>query len=366
MRRRTKRSRMGVVLLSAALLGACGAPEEATPQPPGQQKGPAVVEVAAAARSTVARRLTLTGTVEPRREARLASPAEGPVESVSVREGDRVAAGDTVVTIGRTQGAEALTVSLEEELRKERDNLRRTRELVADDALPGEAVDEAAAAYEGVRAQLVLARESAADSTIVAPWGGVVSVVHVREGAYVAPRTTLVEVYDPASLVIRAAVPERHAAEVHPGMEVALSLDAHPDRPLTGRVDRAYPYLDPRLRTRTVEILPHEPVSLLPGMFARLELQLESVDDAVVVPVEAVLATPRGDEVVVVADGTAVRRPVVTGIEDGRRIQIVDGLEAGEEVAVAGHEKLRNGAAVRPAQPGGPSAAKPGPGNRAP
>ncbi|HMA66997.1 MAG TPA: hypothetical protein VKO20_04190, partial [Desulfosalsimonadaceae bacterium] len=70
-----------------------------------------VVEVAAAEQSTVSRRLELSGTVEAYRVARLASPAEGPVENISVREGDRVKAGEKLVLIGRKQGAKALIAS---------------------------------------------------------------------------------------------------------------------------------------------------------------------------------------------------------------------------------------------------------------
>ena len=314
--------------------------------PSPRRRTPAVRTVTVS-EEVIAERLELTGSVEAYRMARLASPAEGPVVEVRVREGDRVRAGDPLLSIGRKAGVAALIESLREDLRKEEDNLRRTRRLVESEALPGEELDQARAAWEKVRALLIKAEESARDHTIKAPWDGVVFRVPVREGEYVEPRAGLLEIYDPESLVIMAAVPERHAAEITGGIAVDLRLDAYPGDVFTGRVRRVYPYLDRDSRTRTVEIVPDGDVSLLPGMFARLKIVLREIDDAVAVPPEALVPTPEGPVVFAVEGGQAVARPVKTGIEAENRIQIISGLRSGDRVIVAGNEKLRSGMPVR-------------------
>ena len=321
---------------------------------PGKQKQPPRVHVTTASVSVISRTLELTGSVEPYRVAGLASPAEGPVVHVRVREGDQVSAGDALLSIGRKQGLDALIDSLREELKKEEDNLRRTRRLVESEALPAEQLDEARAAYEKIRAQLIKAEETAGDYIIKAPWSGMVYRVKVKEGEFVAPRAPLMEMYDPASLVIRAAIPEKYAAEVIAGMHVDVRLDAYPDDLFQGRIERVYPYLESRLRTRTVEIAPKENVSLLPGMFARLAIRLESAEEAVVVHPEALVATPKGPVVFVVENGKAAARGVKTGIEAGNRIQIVSGIQPGDRIIVAGNEKLKDGAEVRVAEDGKP------------
>jgi membrane fusion protein (multidrug efflux system) len=324
---------------------------------PAPRKKPPTVRAVEAVRSTISRTLDLTGSVEPYRTARLASPAEGPVRDLRVREGDPVKPGDALLAIGRKKGIDAQIVSLRQELQKEKDNLERTRQLVACEALPGEQLDQARAAFEEVRAQLVRAEETALDYAIAAPWNGVVSSVLVKEGEFVAPRTALLEMYDPSSLVIRAAVPEKYAAGISAGMAVSVSLDAWPDDLMQGHIARVYPYLDPRLRTQTLEITLDKPVDLLPGMFARLKVLLKTEDHAVTVPVEALVAMPNGGSVVFVAvNGKAIARPVETGIEADNRIQIVAGIQAGDQVIVAGNEKLKDGAGVRLA--GEPKSAK--------
>jgi membrane fusion protein (multidrug efflux system) len=168
----------------------------------------------------------------------------------------------------------------------------------------------------------------------------------VKEGEFVAPRAVLLEIYDPASLVILAAVPEKYAAEVTAGMRVDVRLDAYPGDVMQGRIERVYPYLDPRLRTRTMEITLEKPIDLLPGMFARLNVLLKNIDDAVIVPLEALVTTPKGQVVFVVEDGKAITREVKTGIEADNRIQLVSGVQPGDKVIIAGNEKLKSGVEV--------------------
>jgi membrane fusion protein (multidrug efflux system) len=308
---------------------------------------PPIVRVLPASKAAISRNLDLTGSVEPYCVARLASPAEGPVVDVRVREGDRVKAGHVLISIGRKQGIDALIASLREELKKEQDNLQRTRQLVESGALPHERLDQADAAYEKVNAQFIKSEETARDYCLRAPWTGVISHVIVREGEFVAPRTPLLEMYDPSSLVIRTAVSEQYAVEVTAGMAVNVELDAYPNATLEGRIERVYPYLDPRLRTRTMEIALDSAIYMLPGMFARLKVLLKSEHEAIVVPVEAVVMRPKGAMVFIMDGGKAVGKPVKTGIEKGARIQITSGISAGDKVIVAGNEKLKDGVAVR-------------------
>jgi membrane fusion protein (multidrug efflux system) len=341
---------VGALVLAGIFFGH-GIPsvKSATDQSGKQKKSPKV-RVMIASKAPVSSGLELTGSVEPYRIARLASPAEGPIVGIRVREGDQVKAGDALIFIGRKKGADALIVSLREELKKEEDNLQRVRELVECEALPGEQLDQARAVCENVRAQLVKAKETLQDYVITAPWTGVASRLLVREGEFVSPRAPLLEMYDPASLVILAAVPERHATEVTTGARVDVHLDAYPGKTMQGRIERVYPYLDSRLRTRTLEIALDKHIDLLPGMFARLKVLLKTMDDAVTVPLEALVATPKGQVVFVVEDGKAMARPVATGIEEGNRIQIVSGVRPGDKVIIAGNEKLKDGFAVTVAE----------------
>jgi len=307
-----------------------------------------MVAVQKAEVAPISRTLELTGTATPTRQARLASPGEGPIQNCRVREGDQVKRGERLVTIGRSGAAAAQVTAMAESVKEQEAELNRTKILVQSGAVPGSQLDTARAKYEGARALLAKARESAGDYSVAAPWDGVVSKVLVKDGDFVAPRAPLVEMYDPNSLVIRLAVPEAQSTMVFKGLPVKVQLDAYPGKSFEGKISLVYPDLDTRMRTRTAEVKLDAPVALIPGMFARLQLVLETVAEAVAVPGDAVLVLPNGSKVAyVLKDGKAQRRVVKTGLEAGGQVQIVSGVQPGETVVTAGNEKLKDGMEVK-------------------
>lgn len=307
-----------------------------------------VVTVQQAQMASLSRTLELTGTATPTRQARLASPGEGPMQNCRIREGDQVKRGQHLVTIGRSGAAAAQVTASAESVKEQEAELNRTKILVQNGAVPGSQLDTARAKYEGARALLAKARELAGDYSLEAPWDGVVSKVLVKDGDFVAPRAPLVEMYDPHSLVIRLAVPESQATEVFKGTPATVQLDAYPGKGFEGKVSLVYPDLDTRMRTRTAEVKLVTPVAMIPGMFARLKLTLQTQAEAVTLPGDAVLVQPNGEKMAyVIRDGKVQRRVVQTGLEAGGKVQIISGIQPGEAVVVSGNEKLKDGMAVK-------------------
>lgn len=301
--------------------------------------------------------IELTGSVTPTRIAKLASPAEGPVEVCTkgdciVREGDRVKTGQKIFQIGRNKAAEAQLASARQALQEQTTELQRMEQLATAGAIPGSEVETARSRYENAKALLAKSVENTSDYLVTAPWGGIVAKVHVTEGEYVAPRAVLAEIFDPKSLVVQFAVPESRSTEVTIGMEVLVELDAHPGKTLTGQITRVFPNLDDKTRTRTVEATLHDQVDLLPGMFARVQVVLARIADAITIPAYSLNVTPDGGRVAfIVEDGRAVRRKLDTGLEVNGRVRIFSGLKAGDRLIVAGQEKLKDGAKVKMIEP---------------
>ncbi len=292
--------------------------------------------------------LDLTGSVEATRVARLASPAEGPVYNCLVREGDIVKEGQRILGIGRKKAAEALLLSAQQDLKTEKEEMERIEKLVESGAIPQDQLQLEKAKYARMVAQLERVKENSEDYEVVAPWNGIVSKVLVNDGNYVSARAALAEVFDPKSLVIRMAVPEAQSQEIKSNMEVSVRLDAYKDQLFQGKVSRIFPDLDRRMRTRTVEVEIADDITLVPGMFARLSLNLRSEKDVVVVPVEAVQATPEGTRIAyVVKDRKASKRVIKVGIEGKDTVQILSGVNPGEQIVVAGNEKLKDGIEIR-------------------
>jgi multidrug efflux pump subunit AcrA (membrane-fusion protein) len=292
--------------------------------------------------------------------------------------------------------ARQIVLELEERARFAKIDLERSTSLVENGSLPREALEKAQMEHGAERAKLAAAKghlemleagytktaiavqeasvkESQAkvelakarlDECIVfAPFSGTITRVHVRKGDMATVKAPLLEMVDLGSLVIRAPVPEAHASSIGKGMKAKVVLDSLPGKTFTGRVARIYPELDPKMRTRMVEFSLEQPPAWAPGMFARLQLVLKSVEAATTVPQQAIVVTQAGGQVAfVVSDGKAVMRKLSTGIEQGGRVQVLSGLEPGERVVVAGQEKLKDGMEVRVPEPGkaGGKSAAPG------
>lgn len=271
-------------------------------------------------------------------------------------------------------------------------DLKRIEQMVTSGSMPGEALEKARVAQVRSASQLAVAREklgmlrtgptatavavqealvqesaarlekargTLAECVLQAPFDGVVSRVHVRPGDLATARGPLLDLLEKDSLVVRFGVPEAYSAAVREGAPVALAFDALPGRRFETAVARAYPEIDPRTRTRLAEAGVDAAWGAAPGMFARVVLTVDRAEGALAVPEAAVLTDPRGDRFVFVFDGgRALRRIVRTGLEAGGLVQILEGVQATEQVITAGHETLKDGAAVRlpepkPASPSG-------------
>ena len=337
---------MGIIACGmVVIVTGCGkqtASETAKPKPM------ALVQVAQAVQRDLRKTLTYTGSVEPVKVARMASPAEGPIVECTVREGDTVAGGQVLVRVGRSRIAETGLAAAREELRRQEAEFKRTEQLVESGALPGDQLDAARANLKRAEAQVAAMETGAGDYAVAAPWDGVVSRVWVAEGNYVAPRTPLVELYDPASLVVRLSVPEQQALAVVAGQSVRVALDAYPGRRFDGRITRVYPELERTTRTLTAEAVLEEDIRLLSGMFARVDVTVETLTDAVVIPEGALVVLPNGETVVFVVDGEkAVRRNVETAMEAGGFVAVKSGVQPGETVVTRGNEALKDGVSVK-------------------
>jgi RND family efflux transporter MFP subunit len=306
-----------------------------------------VVEITVAESKAMTRNIELTGTIEAARVARIASPAEGPVLNCSIREGDTVKKEQVFLTIGRKRAAEEQVEAARKELTREEEDLQRIEQLVRSGALPAEQIEESQLRVSRAKAQLTKALESIEDYQIRAPWPGIVSKVFVTDGYFVSPRETLLEIFDPKTLIIRFAVPEKESNNVHNGMTLFATLDTYNDRVFKAKITRLFPELDRKMHTRIVEASLIEDVDVVPGMFTRISIPVQTVNNAIMIPDKAIIITPQGEKVVfVVKKGKAFRQEVSIGIEQNHMVQITEGIQVGDSVVVSGNQKLQDGMGI--------------------
>lgn len=352
-----------LVLVGAALVvGAAGCHRE----PPKKKKPAVTVVTARVRRGDVVVKATIPGTVQPERTAKLLAQVEGEVLALPHREGDRVRAGEPLVTIDPSrlkaslQEAEAQKDLVSANLEEARRVLERDRTLFQRRGLGQEALERSQTKVATLEAQLrqaegrIAAIRAQLDDTVVrAPFDGYILERWVELGDVVAARSPLVSVAS-THLVVAARVSELDLPSVSVGTEVGLAADAvraNASCPgCTGTVSRVYPKIDPSTRATTVEIRP-EPeceARLKPGMFVRVTVVKARRNGVLVVPSGAIVVRPDGGKVVFVAEDTVARQRVVrTGLEGEQVTEILDGLKEGEVVIVRGQERLKDGAAIK-------------------
>lgn len=195
------------------------------------------------------------------------------------------------------------------------------------------------------RHALALARQQLDDAELRAPIDGAVRERRASVGEYLAAGAPVVALVRVHPLRLRVSVPERDAADVRVGQAVRVRLEGDPVEH-AGRVVRLSPAIQEQNRTLLVEAeVANRQGRIRPGAFARAEIDVAAGRPALLVPASAIVTFAGVEKVFSVRDGRAVERPVRTGRRSGDRVEILEGLAAGEAV-VADSGKLEGGQPV--------------------
>ncbi|MDT5269695.1 MAG: rane fusion protein multidrug efflux system [Acidobacteriota bacterium] len=181
------------------------------------------------------------------------------------------------------------------------------------------------------RTELSLARQALADTTVVAPFDGLVQEKHASVGEYLGATAPVVTIVRVNPLRFRGEVPERDAATVRAGQSVRVTVEG--DRGLyAGRIVRLSPTINQQNRVLVVEAEITNTGSLRPGGFARAEIVTNSGDVAVTVPANAVVTFAGIEKVITVENGKAKEKPITTGRRAETWTEILSGINVGEAV----------------------------------
>jgi membrane fusion protein (multidrug efflux system) len=341
-------NRNSFVSTLAVLSLACGGGEASAPG--GQGGGPraTAVEVAEAFRDTVVDAIVATGGIEAVQRVSLRPDFEGRVVELLFREGKRVAAGTPMIRLDAAElQAEADQARAERDLALQ--SLDRTRELLASNAAAAADFERAEASSRAAAARLSLLELRIERAVVRAPFSGVVGQRLVSLGDFVNSQTELLTITTVSPQRAVFTVPERYASSVRVGQVVTFQVAALPGRTFTGRVEFVDPVVTLPARSILVKAIVNNPDGALqPGMFIEARLATETRSAATIVPEEAIDPSAAGSFVWVVADGSAVRRPVELGVRTPGFVEIRSGVTIGELVVVGGIERLYEGASVAP------------------
>ena len=272
----------------------------------------------------------------------------GRISRLGFADGARVVKGQLLVQLDDTlQQAQMQQAQAQASIA--RTNLQRSRELQAQSFVSQSAVDQNAAALQVAEAQVALARVQVQRMKVLAPFHGTAGLRVVDVGDYLKDGADIVNIEDLSSMTVQFALPERYVDRLRAGQSVEVTVDAMPGRNFKGRVQAVDSQVDANGRALQVLAQVANPGTVLrPGMFARPKVVFSVRDRAVVVPEEALV--PVGAKrfiykVVDAAEGkkTSQRVEARIGLRLPGKVEILEGIQAGDTVVTAGHGRLMRG-----------------------
>ena len=209
--------------------------------------------------------------------------------------------------------------------------------------------DVAAARLRAAEAELVVARKSLGDAVLVAPISGIVSQRHAQPGERVSLDARVVSIVDLARLQLEAAVPPAAIGQVKVGQPINFRIEGFGEREFTGRIERINPAATAGSRSISVyAVIDNREGLLRGGMFAQGALTLSRVEGALAVPASAVREEIGQTFVYAIEDGMVKKKNVKVGAADAAgRVQVLEGLAAGERIVRVNLGSLREGVAAR-------------------
>jgi len=338
---------------------------------------PPTVKVITVKKGDISVPLVATGTIFPEYESKIGPKISGTIEIVYVDEGDKVQKGQILVQLDQKnlliavrQGQAAVKVA-EAQLKEAEvkvENLKKEKERLANllkkNVISQQKYDDIDTAYsmavngmEVIRAQILSSRENLAmaeqklsDTVIISPFSGLIVKRFINQGEFVStmPPSPLFLMMNIDKVKTEIGLPEIHIARIHLGNPVDVTVDTYPGIIFKGTVSTINPMVDPVSRAFTIKVeIPNKDHRLKPGMFARVTIYPTIHKGALIVPFKSVMKR-EGMTVVFVIEGTTVRlRTVTAGITNEREIEVIDGLQEGEEVVIEGHYGMADKTTVR-------------------
>lgn len=292
----------------------------------------------------------------------------GRVVGLHFQEGQVVSKGTKLVTLDPAE-YRAQLAGTSADARTEKQRFERAKELLEKNFISKEALDVAQGNMDRALAKQQQDEVLLGKTTIVAPFSGIVGLRQISPGAYVRAGDDIVRLENVSSVKLDFRVPESYLSKLKPNQEVSIKTDAFPNEDFKGRIFALEPGVDEKTRTVLARaLIPNPQNKLRAGMFARVNVLLETRANSILVPEQAIWPQGRDAFVYRVVDGKATLTKIELGVRRPGEVEVLKGLSAKDMVVTDGQMKLKDGAPVTvlpmkppaaPAAPAAPASGKP-------
>jgi membrane fusion protein (multidrug efflux system) len=319
----------------------------------GQGGGATPVELGKPEKLNWPKSVTAIGSLRSDESIIVRAEQSGRITALNFKEGQPVRAGQLLVQLDDSVARAELEQSRANQLLAKA-KFDRAVELKERNFISGQAKDEAENAMRVADATVSLSEAKLTKLSIKAPFSGTVGLRTASLGDYVKDGQDIVNLEKTDPIKVDFKVPELFQSKISVGQALSVALDALPGQPFTGKVYAVNPQLDTAGRAVVLRAQMDNRTGVLkPGMFARVRLTLADTGETVVVPEQAVAMQGEDQIMYRVIDGRAMRTKVEVGQRRDGKVEIVEGIGGGDTIVTAGWQRLRDGAAVRPAGGGG-------------
>jgi membrane fusion protein (multidrug efflux system) len=287
-------------------------------------------------------RILTTGSVLSNEEVELKSETSGRITDIYFREGKSVKQGELLVKINDAElQAELLKAEYRQKLAQDKE--ARGRKQLEIEAISQQDYDVIQNELNTIKAEMQLIRAQIAKTEIRAPFDGHVGLRYVSKGSLISQDSRIAHLLDLNPIKIDFTVPEKYGSLVHPGDRITFRVQGQDDEH-AGEVYAVEPRIDAATRTLQLRARSDNPGgAILPGAFAEVNLHLEEIADALMIPTEALIPELGGQKIYLMRNGKAMPSNVEIGLRTEDRIQITAGLAPGDTVITSGILQLRPG-----------------------
>lgn len=286
-----------------------------------------------------------SGTVLANEEVELKPEIAGKIIQLNITEGTAVSKGQLLVKINDAEfQAQLKKVQIEKALAETQ--LAREKELLKINGISQQDVDISENKVNSLKADIEYLQSQIEKTEIHAPFNGWIGLKNVSEGAYVTSATVIANIQQTNPIKLDFFVSERYSEQIKRGIKVVFTIEGI-KQDLTGEVFAIEPKIDLATRTLKVRaICPNNQWNIYPGAFARVQVQLGSINDAMMIPTESIIPDLKGKKVFRIKNGIADYVRVETGLRTDAQVQVTEGLAAGDTIIKTGIMQLKPGMPV--------------------
>jgi len=294
---------------------------------------------------TIEDRIYSTGTIQANEVVELATEGSGIITEIYFEEGSQVEAGDLLLKINDSElQAQKQRAQFRLNLAEQREE--RQASLLDRGGISQDDYDATLNEVNVLKSELRLIDAQIEKTELKAPFTGILGLKYASPGAYITPSSRIASLQEVNPVKIDFSIPERYIAKIRAGITINFTVQGV-DSTFIGEVYAVEPRVDTETRTLQIRALSENDGNLLyPGAFANIELILDQINDALMVPAIAIIPELNAQKVYVSNNGTVEQRIVNTGIRTSEKVQVIEGLQRGDVVLTTGLLQVRPGMEV--------------------